>query len=296
MSEDIVIPYWNPLAELKPNSRILILGGSDSGKTTVILNLMYLFKHIPDWYAVNGTEAVDASLGDHIPPCVIHNQFDEQSFLQLVNEREKYIQELAVKYNAPRRRQSEWLYEQGYLKPLGIVIDDQGVNKALHDSELMNYYTTVSRHYYAFIIFAQHSARGLGTTARDQFDFVIACREPNAYVRRQLHEIYFGAIPSLRLFYNILDTCTADYEVLVINRRSRSNALTDMLRVWKADHTLSRTGFKCGSKKLWQYYYDVYNPIQTDNQSSFNKFTLGRKQNHQSRRIIKEIPAPPKTS
>lgn len=283
---DVSIPFWKPHDVIKDNARVLVIGGSDTGKSTIITHLLYLKKFIPNWWGVSSTEKVNGIIGRRIPPCFICEQYSDKDFLELVTEREKHIAELVEKYDAPKKDPNKWLIEKGYLKPMGIVIDDQGVSRELHNSELFAHFMTVSRHYNVFIIVAQHSTKGLGPTARDQFDWIIACREPNRTVRRALYEHYFGLIETFPLFNQILDNCTENYEVLVLHKRSRSNELDNIISYWKADLDIFNADWKCGSKRIWRFYKKDYNPREFNN-SAFEKFA-SKVHNASRKRILKE--------
>jgi hypothetical protein len=55
--------------------------------------------------------------------------------------------------------------------------------------------------------------------------------------------------PTFEAFCSVLDSCTENYECLVINNNSKSNRLQDQIFWYKAE---KRPNFKMGAKQFWE--------------------------------------------
>ena len=271
----INMKFWKPHVDVKSRSRVLIIGGSNTGKSTVTEHLMYLHKNIPDWVVISGSESFNPRFSKRLPACFIHFAYSDDLLHKIISEREAYVKRIVDKYKhrvpSDVDDLKDWLFDNGYLKPMGLVIDDQGAVADLQRSKLFAQFVTVSRHLQMLLLVCQHHTKGLAPTARDSFDYVIACREPSRVIRKNLYHQFFGNFEDEKQFNKTFDMCSGNYEVLVARKRVQSNNINDVMRYWKADIDIVKSDFKCGSRKSWDYYRNVYKPKETSG-SSFDIF------------------------
>lgn len=74
----------------------------------------------------------------------------------------------------------------------------------------------------------------LGSDMRGQIDYVLCFREPSAPNRERLFNNFGGPIKSLQEFSRIMDACTQDNEILVLDRTSKSGKVVDYVFYTKA--------------------------------------------------------------
>jgi len=73
---------------------------------------------------------------------------------------------------------------------------------------------------------------------RTNVDYVFALRDNVRQNRENLYKAFFGVFPSFDTFCQVMDSCTENYECLVLDNTSKSNRIQDMhLLVQGADPT-----------------------------------------------------------
>jgi hypothetical protein len=77
----------------------------------------------------------------------------------------------------------------------------------------------------------------------------------------KLYKHFFGIFPTFDAFNEVLIQCTENYECLVLNVRSTSNKIEDVVFWYKAK--VGRK-FRIGSKELWEHHQRNYNPKHQD--------------------------------
>jgi hypothetical protein len=92
---------------------------------------------------------------------------------------------------------------------------------------------------------------------RGQCDYIFVLRENILENRIKLPKHFFGIFPTFDAFNEVLTQCTENYECLVLNVRSTSNKIEDVVFWYKAK--VGRK-FKIGSKELWEHHKRNYNP------------------------------------
>ena len=63
------------------------------------------------------------------------------------------------------------------------------------------------------------------------------------------------------MFCTVMDSCTEDYECLVLDNTKTSNKIEDCVYWYKAP---IRRNFRIGSQRLWDYHAHNYNPRHTN--------------------------------
>ena len=79
-----------------------------------------------------------------------------------------------------------------------------------------------------FIITMQY-ALGIPPSLRTNIDYVFILRENYVSNRKRLYEQFAGMFPSFDMFCQVMDSCTENYECLVINNNAKSNTLEEQI-------------------------------------------------------------------
>jgi len=66
------------------------------------------------------------------------------------------------------------------------------------------------------------------------------------------------------MFFQVMDSCTENYECLVFDNTGRSNRIEDNVFWYKAP---IRRNFRIGSDAMWQYHRQHYNSAPTGTNS-----------------------------
>ena len=112
------------------------------------------------------------------------------------------------------------------------------------------------RHWNLFIMLTLQYAIDLPIDLRGNAGYIFCCRENILAYRKRLHEQFFGMV-KLSTFQQILDSCTQDYDVLVLDRTIASTNPSEVI-FWY--HAACKHTFKIGSARLWNFHKLRYNP------------------------------------
>ena len=85
---------------------------------------------------------------------------------------------------------------------------------------------------------------------RTNVDFAFLLREPSPQNRKRIFENFGSAFPSFEFFCQIMDQCTQNYEVVVINNNCLSNKLEDIVFWYKAE---IHGEFRIGAPEFWKH-------------------------------------------
>jgi hypothetical protein len=112
------------------------------------------------------------------------------------------------------------------------------------------------RHWKIFFMLTMQYCMDLSPDLRSNVDYVFVLREPVIKNRQRLYENFFGIFPTFNTFQQVFDSCTENYECLVLDNTSKSNRIEDCVFYYKAP---MRKGFKIGSPAMWTYHQKLYN-------------------------------------
>lgn len=242
------------LKDLVPNATILLLGRRRSGKSFLVRDIFYHHKKIPKGVIFSGTESANPFFGDFFPDTFIYSEYDPQ------------IIETAIASNGKKVRAAKKIYpELNGLLPSNrfcVVLDDMLADASTwkKDKTIQSIFFN-GRHYNFFFILTMQYPLGIPPALRSNIDYVFVFNEPNINNRKKIYQDYFGAISSLNIFENILDSCTQNFECLVAKLTGNSSDIKDQIFWYKAK---PHKDFKVGHKKLWDYHYNLYNTKYVD--------------------------------
>jgi hypothetical protein len=105
---------------------------------------------------------------------------------------------------------------------------------------------------------------------------VFLCRENYVSNRKRLYEHYAGMFPTFEIFCQVMNQCTENYEVLVINNLIKSNRIEDCIFWYKAD---THPPFKIGAPEFWQFHTNNYSEGGDEEEDDLDINTLQKKKN-----------------
>jgi hypothetical protein len=113
------------------------------------------------------------------------------------------------------------------------------------------------RHWKIFFMLTMQYCMDLSPDLRANVDYVFVLRENVIQNRERLYKSFFGVFPTFDMFCQVMNSCTENYECLVLDNTSKSNRIEDCVFYYKAP---IRRGFRIGSDAMWQYHQKNYNP------------------------------------
>lgn len=238
--------YMN-LSKLNPQvisdgAVVLMLGKRGTGKSTVVRDLLWYKRHIPDGLLLSPTADMTGDYADCIPSTFIIEKWDPEVVQQFLNRQTRIN----------RRRKKAGLPK----KYAFLVAEDCGYDAKFVKDPILKEMFMNGRHQGVFFIFTLQYAISIKPELRSQIDWVFILKEDTPKYRKILFEEYCGAVGSRQQFDKVMDVCTEDYRCLVIKRTGSSNKLENSVFWYRAK---LRGRFRMGSVSYWATHLKYFN-------------------------------------
>lgn len=235
--------------ELDGNNRFVLGNFIVTHNSFLVRDIFYHHKNIPKGVIFSGTEEASPFFSDFIPDTFIHSEYDPSIIESILVSQKKKIREAKAAGKSESGKAPE--------NNMFIVLDD-----LLHDAQQWKREKTIKniffngRHYNLLFILTMQYPLGITPELRSNIDYVFIFNEPSVKNRKKIYEDYCSIIPSFDHFCNILDSCTQNYECLVVKTSGKSNKLQDQLFWYKAE---PHVNFRAGHKKFWKFHSQNFN-------------------------------------
>lgn len=254
------------VANMDKTRSCIFIGGSGVGKSHCVTSILYHNRDIPAGIVMSGTEEGDPYWSRHVPDLFIYNGWEPEKLEEMIDIQKRKKRSLeaidanieyCLKHNRPqdvqalkRKKANE---ERGMRK--FVIIDDCMFQSGISRTETLRKIFMNGRHWNIFVMLTIQYCMGLDIALRGNAGYVFVCREPIISYRRKIYESFLGMLPTFAVFEKVMDSCTQNYEVLVLDRTAKSTNPEDALFWYKAAPSYS---FRIGSDRLWQYHRDHY--------------------------------------
>ena len=221
-----------------------------SGKSFLLRDIFYHHQEIPLGFVFSGTEEANPFFGDFIPDSFIHSEYDPQLVESFMAKQSQKIKN--ARKNGHKETDGRTPANRSF-----IVLDDM-----LHDAQAWKKEKTIQhiffngRHFNLFFLLTMQYPLGIPPALRSNIDYIFVFNEPSIKNRKKIYDDYAGMIASFDLFQNILDSCTANHECLVIDTSGKGNDLRNQIFWYKAQ---KQESFRVGHPKIWKYHDMHYN-------------------------------------
>ena len=238
-------PQWMEDRRLNPSQgppSIVIIGSKRTGKTTLIQDIMYFFRHIPAGCIVTGSMSSAEKFGQFFPPSCIFDKVDDallQRIENIVNGQEK-LRKQKVKHDYS----------------CFILFDDCGFDEKFAKKEIMRKLFMNGRHVNVLIIMAIQYCKSIPPSLRSNIDYVFIMKETFSEQMKKLHQTVAGMIDDYKEFRELMKKYTHNFGCLVVDNTSMSTEIVDMLYHYRAN--FPTRNFKVGSKELWSCHKKYY--------------------------------------
>ncbi len=231
------------LAQIEEGKNILLIARRNSGKTTIILDILFHKRDIPIGTVICPTETSNGTYSSHVPSLFIHKEYKPQLIENIIKRQKKIIKKM---------KKEEMLYGKSSVDPRAfLVMDDMMFDDSWKKDRNIKYIFANGRHEKLTFILSLQYLKGIGPSFRTNADYIFILREPMVSNRRLIYESFAGIFPTFESFCTVLDQTTEDYECLVIDNNSRSNKLEDQIYWYKAD---MHDDFRIGCREFWQLH------------------------------------------
>lgn len=219
---------------------IVMIGRRDTGKSVLVRDLLYFHQDIPVGTVISGTEAGNGFYSSIVPKLFIHDEYST-TIIENILRRQKAVLKQQAKDAILKIRSS--------VDPRTFVIlDDCLYDEKWTRDKLMRLLFMNGRHWKVLLIITMQYPLGIPPNLRTNVDYVFILRENVISNRKRIYVNYASMFTTFELFCSVLDSCTENYECLVINNNSKSNKLQDQIYWYRAER---RGDFKMGAKAFW---------------------------------------------
>lgn len=244
------IKKFVPKHMLPDNASCLLIGKTQSGKTTALLDLLYTKRRTPDGVVFCGTEESNAAYDDIIPNSYVYNTWDHADVQRFI-DRQKSV-------NAVRKR-------KGLPKKYSfLVIDDMAWNrKFTRDPKYKEILMNGRWHGIAPMFVTAQYCLAMEPEYRNQFGYIFLFRDIIPDNRVRLWKHYCGQLGTFKEFERVFDFCTDKHGALVVKNVGTSTQVEDnfyhfraKIRNWKDNP--SQKPWHVGSRQYWEQHFANY--------------------------------------
>lgn len=235
---NIQLRKFNP-ASMKDDKVCVLIGKRNTGKSTLVTDILYHKKHLPAGIVMSATEEGNHHYQQYVPDLFIYGDYDREA-IERVLERQRQI-----------------LLQNKPISPAFILLDDCMYDKKFMKDTCIRKCFMNGRHWKIFFMLTMQYCMDLTPDLRANVDYVFILRENIIQNREKLYKAFFGIFPTFDMFNQIMNACTENYECLVLDNTSKSNRIEDCVFWYKAK---LHPQFRIGSPQLWNYHKKHYNP------------------------------------
>lgn len=230
-------------SSIKKDRIIFLQGKRGSGKTTGVLEILYLHRDIQMALVMCGTEESAEQYKTYFPDSFIYGDYDEEVLRGAVRMQ--------------RRRLTEFKQHKRKKVPyLCILLDDCMFAKPLSTMFMRNLFMN-GRHWKILLIITSQYLVDVPKALRGQIDYALLFKNNNIQERDQLLEIFGGVFPKDRgiTFNQIMNQCTQNFGCMIVDNTTTSSALEDCVFYMQPKR---RENFQIGSSAMWNYHNRRY--------------------------------------
>ena len=231
-----------------------VVGRRGSGKSVIIKDLLYYKRNsLPCGIVMSGTEAGNGYFSQFIPEIFVFEDFNGPALEKLVERQKKAA-------------------KKGSIGKVFVVLDDLAFDSSIMKKQIIRFIFMNGRHLNIFLIFSSQYVSDLGPPAiRANIDVLFVCREAIQANRWRLYNMFFGCFETFEDFNKVLNACTEDYGVLVLDNTKLSNNVGDCVFHFRAK---MRDDFRMGSRSFWRFSKEKKRKDDSDDEEANNGVRL----------------------
>ena len=237
--------------DLPPSASIVVLGAPGTGKSNFIEYLVWIKR---DKYPVHKifdeSDEIDGRWPLFVHDLYINNEYTEKEDETYVTRQKKCINDkLCENSNAI------------------CITNDCSADINIFKSKLViGKFKNGSRRWDHLDVYGMQYIKDLPPSIRKSISYAVIFREKNVEEREKVYKTLGGECGTKSDFFQIWDQLSGDFEFMVINKRSQSNKIEDIISFGKVpDMTRHpKEDLKCGCKEAWEYGDRRHNPRWKD--------------------------------
>lgn len=228
----------------------VFVGKRGFGKSWLMRDIMWHKRHIQSGVLMSATEDNTGFWRKHIPDIFIHNGGYNPELVSKIMEKQK---------SRARRHGKE------SVDPVFVIAEDCMYDKTINKDRTAAELFMNGRHLKVFFMLTMQYVMSIPPNLRSNVDYLFILKENNYMNREKLYKQYFGFIPNVHVFGEILNQTTTDYSALVLDNTTTSNRIEDMVFWYKAkDHG----SFRVGGDRFWRFHDCFYRRTDPDDEDA----------------------------
>ncbi len=249
------------ISKIDSDKVVVMLGRRGSGKSYLVRDILYNNTDIPLGTFISPTEMANKFYSSMVPKQFIHNEYTPELLANIIKRQKIIIKQM----NKEKKQKGYSNIDPRIVVCLDDCLYDSSWTKDVNiRSIFMN-----GRHYKIFFLLTSQFPLGIPPILRTQIDFTFILRETIVGNRKRLYDNFAGMFPNQNIFDTVMDSCTENYECLVIDNTSKSNKLEDIVYWYKAPE---RPPFKIGASQFWLNNGDNSESEDSDEEFNMSKF------------------------
>ena len=225
---------------LKDDSVVVYIGARNTGKSTNLFDTLRYHTSIPIGVVISPTESANHSFERVVPKMLIYDEYTPEIIEKFLERQRKIIDQ----YNEEKKK-----YGRTDLDPRAfLILDDCLYDKTWINDKNIRYIFMNGRHLKIFLMITMQYPLGIPPALRANVDYIFINRCNMIKDREKIWHQYAGMFPTFDIFSTVMNSCTENYECLVIDKKSQSNKLEDQVYWYKSDPNVN---FRICSKELW---------------------------------------------
>lgn len=250
---------------VKPHRITLIVGKRGSGKSKMLVDLMY---HLPPVDFVIGmapTEETIETFRQFIPESCIYHQFNQSKLEQMI----------ALQRELIRKK---------IKRSILLILDDCLYEKSVLKSTAMREIFLNGRHLHIAMVICAQYVMDLSPDLRTNVDYIFSMRENIISNRAKLHKFFYGMFEKYEDFAKTMDATTANFGSMVLDNTSKSNEIEECVYWYRASIDLPE--FKLGRSIFWKLDKKCKRENNAETEDVMDEIAqLGAPQDKNSKRI-----------
>jgi len=228
------------MPNLKDDAVVIYVAPRNQGKSTLLFDTLFYHKDIPIGVVISGTESANHCFEAVVPKMLVYDEYTPEIIERFLDRQTK----ISNQYLEEKKK-----YGKTDIDPRAfLILDDCMFDSSWTKDKNMRYLFLNGRHVHVFLLITMQYPLGIPPAMRANVDYVFICKNNMIKEREKIYNQYAGMFPSMDVFGQVMDQCTENFECIVINKRTVSNALSEQVFWYKA-----KVGhkFKLCSQEIW---------------------------------------------
>ena len=210
---------------MKSGDIVLIVGKRETGKTTIVKDILYHNQDVSTGTVISGTEGINKEYQSIMQKYELFNEYRPEIIENVVK-----LQQLKTKHHNSVKHDLITTDPKAFL-----VFDNCMFDRSWTKDKNIKYIFQNAKNISETLIITESYCVGVPSSFKTNTDYVFILRENMVNNRRRLYETYAGVFQSFEIFCQVMDQRTDNYECLVVNHTSKSTKLEDRVFWYKAD-------------------------------------------------------------